>query len=584
MIASDHGGPRRAITVAAVLSQTRGACLALALLAGLPNAVGAAAIEVIGVTSGPLSNTGTLDYILLDTDGATNATVTGDVVNEAAGTIDGTDVNAGVGIYNGSTVTGALRNRGSIGAADLANYAIEIRDSAINGGVHNDAGAELGSAATALLIDAFSGAFTGGIGNAGAILAGEAGIDFAGESLAGGITNSGSIDSGLTGMYVYIGAGSTGDGSLTGGIVNSGSIRSADNAGIRVYADALGGGVSSSGSITAANDAGISLDIGDIQDGLANAGTIASGLEGIAVQADAVAGGFTNTGAITSSAADAVRFSIGTFAGGVLNAGSLTADAGNGLSLDGGTYGDSIVNEGSIEAEAGGIAIGSDAVVTGEIRNAAGASIVAGIGIDLAGGSDTGAITNAGSIDAEVSIAVATDAVGGAIENTGALSGDLWVAGSTASGDGIDLTNSGSIDLGVPAVYDSLVSGDFTQTRSGSLAMTVLTFSDYAGLPPLTVLGSVEIAGDLLLSFDPTFGWEPFARLTLLAVGGTRSGLFDNYADNALVQGFGGRQAVYIRYTDAGDIELYTTPVPPTWLLICLGLLGWRRLQRRGFV
>jgi hypothetical protein len=586
MLASDHGGPRRAITLAAVLAQSRGACLALALLAGLPNAVGAAAIEVIGVTSGPLSNTGTLDYILLDTDGTANATVTGDVVNAATGTIDGTDFNAGVGVYNGSTITGALRNRGRIGAASLANYAIEIRDSAIDAGVYNETGAELASAAAAMLIDLSSGSFTGGIGNAGGIIAGSEGIDFAGESLSGGIANSGSIASGLTGIEVSISAGATGDGSLSGGIANSGSITSDGNAAIRVYADALTGGVSNVGAISAANDAGIDLQIGTIADGLTNAGTIASGGDGFAVQGDAVDGGFTNgaAGSITSSNADAVRLSVSAFAGGIYNAGSLAATAGNALSVNDGSYGGGVTNAGAIQAESGGIAIGSDGTVAGEIRNEAGASIGAGVGIDLAGGSEAAGIVNAGGITAQVSLSVPTDAVSGAVVNTGTMTGDLWLAGSNAAGDGIDLTNSGSIDLGVPAVYDSLVSGDFTQTGSGSLAMTVLTFSDYAGLPPLTVLGSVEIAGDLLLSFDPTFGWEPFARLTLIAVGGTRSGLFDNYADNALVQGFGGRQAVYIRYTDGGDIELYTTPVPPTWLLIGLGLLGWRRLQRRGFV
>lgn len=177
-----------------------------------------------------------------------------------------------------------------------------------------------------------------------------------------------------------------------------------------------------------------------------------------------------------------------------------------------------------------------------------------------------------------MSIAVATDAVGGDITNTGGLRGDLWIAGSNAAGDGIGLTNRGSIDLGVPAVYSSLISGDFTQTAAGSLAMTILSFGDYAGLPPLTILGSVDIAGDLLLDFDPSFSFAPSERLRLIAVGGTRSGLFGNYADGALIQSFGGGQGVYIHYAEDG-IELYTTPLPPPWLLIGLGLLWW---QARG--
>ena len=131
------------------------------------------------------------------------------------------------------------------------------------------------------------------------------------------------------------------------------------------------------------------------------------------------------------------------------------------------------------------------------------------------------------------------------------------------------------------ALYPSLISGDFMQTGSGSLAFTRLSFTDYAGLPPLTILGSVDVAGDLLLGFDEGFSYAPFARLTLIGVGGARTGLFDNYAGNALVKRFDSRRAVYIDYTEDGDIALYTTPLPPTWLLFGLGLLGWYEVARR---
>jgi hypothetical protein len=579
--------------------------LALALGSGLSASVGAASIEIIGGTFGPPgpSNAAAIDYVLIDD----AASVDGDVTNDTTGTVSGDDDHSGIGVYNGSTINGAVTNQGAIGASDLANYAIEIRDSTITGGVSNSG--SLASADTAILIDVlFSGGLSGGIGNAGTVSAGGAGIDFQGESLAGGIANSGTISSTLTGISAYLYAGTPDGGTLGEGIVNAGTIGSQDNAGIRVYAGTLTGGVANTdtGRINAPNDDGLFLDIETIEGGVSNAGAIESGGVGVNVRAQSLDGGVTNSGTVTSSDGDGIVLSLAAASGGVLNAGTIVANGGHGMSLSVADLGDGITNTGLIQSIASGIALDSGSAVTGDIHNASDGAIRASVGIDLvdsrisggianageimagsgiaiSGGTEvSGDLTNDGTIDADVSIAVSSDSISGDVTNTGTLIGDLSLAGTNASGDGIDLVNSGAIDLDLPSLGLSLVSGDYTQTGAGSLAITLLPFADYVGFAPLTILGDMDIAGDLLLGFDAAFSFVPFERLTLIDLGGVRTGLFDNYDDNALVMGFGGRRGLYIDYTDAGSIDLYTTPLPATWLLIGLGLLGWHALARRG--
>ncbi|WP_296922895.1 hypothetical protein [Thiohalocapsa sp.] len=557
---------------------------------GLAETAGADAIELIDETVGTQTNVTAIDYILMDA-----ATVDGDVTNDTGGTIAGNAAYSAIGVYDGSAVTGAIKNNvgGSIGSTDLYNYTIEIRDSSVAGGIRNDG--SLSSVDTAVVIDAGSGEFAGGIVNGGSISSGGLGVDFYGQSFSGEISNSGSIESAGAGVYVYVDGDTGYGGDFDGGIDNTGIIQSISNAGMQIYAGSLSGGVSNSGTVSAASDTGVYLEVGTLNNGLVNDGTIASGDDGIYVQGDSLDGGFSNTGSITSSDGNGVVLSIGAFSGGIDNSGTITA-AGDGLSLNVTDFGDGVVNTGAIQVQGSGILVDSGALVAGDIRNGTGGAIRgvevdidgamgyirAARGISLAAGAELdGGVINEGRIDAEVSIDVAEDAVSGAIENAGTLKGDLSIAGSNTAGDGIDLANTGSIDLGVPALYPSLISGDFMQTGSGSLAFTLLSFTDYAGLPPLTILGSVDLAGDLLLGFDEGFSYAPFARLTLIGVGGARTGLFDNYAGNALVKRFDSRRAVYIDYTEDGDIALYTTPLPPTWLLFGLGLLGWYEVARR---
>jgi len=349
------------------------------------------------------------------------------------------------------------------------------------------------------------------------------------------------------------------------------------------------------GTLSAPSDSGIYLDVGTIHDGVFNAGRIESKYSGIEVRGTSLAGGFSNSGTIASTDGDGVAFVLDSFTGDLENSGTVTADARDGLAVNVSTFDGGIVNAGIIQADEGsGILIGSGAVVTGDLRNAAGGRVGAQTGIALGGGSRLGGqLINDGTIEADVSIGVADDAVSDGIRNTGTLNGTLSIAGQNPSGGGIDLTNSGRIDLidrgidpGAATFTASLLSGDFTQTDSGSLAIAILTFGEYAGIAPLSILGDALIDGDLLLDFDADFIFEPIQRMTLIDIGGTRTGLFANLADHALVRSFGDSGAMYIDYTADGDIEIYTTPLPPTWLLIGCGLLGWRRLggDRRRLV
>ena len=579
--------------------------LALALGSGVPGAAAGAVIEIQGGVYGPPgpTNATTLDYLLIDA----AAQVEGDVTNTSTGTILGDADHDGVAVYNGSTVSGAIINQGTIGAGDLANYAIVIRDSTITGGIDNQGTAA--SADTAILVDVlWAGAFSGSITNSGTVSGGGAGIAFQGESLAGGIANSGTITSVLTGISVDIAAATADGGTLAAGLVNAGSVASQDNAGIRVYAGTLDGGLrnTASGRVSAPSDHGIYLDVGAIGGGLSNAGLIESGGTGLEVRGETLDGGVANTGTLTSTGGDGIVLSLAAASGAVVNAGSIVADGGDGLRLSVASAADGVTNTGSIQAIAGGVVVDSGSALEGDIHNAAGAEIRAGVGIDLIESSVGGTLTNAGKItagsgiaisagaevagglrndgiiDADVSIAVSADSVSGTVVNTGALIGALSLAGTDASGDGIDLLNSGTIDLGMASLGPSLISGDYTQTAGGSLALTLLSFADYAGDAPLSILGDMDIAGELLLGLDSGFSFVAFERLTLIGVGATRTGFFANYADDALVMGFGARGGLYIDYTDAG-IDLYTTPLPATWLLIGIGLIAWRgRAARRG--
>ena len=118
-------------------------------------------------SSGNISNSGTVDCVVIKD----HAVVNGDVTNEQGGTIGatGSPEQAGIAVHD-ATINGAIVNRGVI---STAGPAISITGkSAVTGGVRNDGDARVD---------------TGGAGG------NAQGISVSGATMTGGITNTGTI-------------------------------------------------------------------------------------------------------------------------------------------------------------------------------------------------------------------------------------------------------------------------------------------------------------------------------------------------------------------------------------------------------
>jgi hypothetical protein len=463
-------------------------------------------------------------------------------------------------------------------------------------------------------------------------------IGTATDAASGNLVNAGTIrtgsDSGSVGDGIVI----TDTSIVYGDIVNSaGGLIDATNAGGDDGIDLLDksvvhGSIENAGTIRTSRSTGDAINVSGgarVHGGIENTatGVIESGDEGIQVlgteignTTNAASGNIVNAGRIEVasdgvliSAGGTVRGDIRNAAGGLID--SATRGGDDAIDLRNSTLGGRIENAGSIDAAGDGIVLYGSTTVAGEIRNTAtgvidaaedGIDIEAGttasgglrndgtltaaasaIAVDGAVGAATGTgigIHNTGSLQGDgAAISVATGAsVAGGITNSGSISGSLMLFGSDGSGGGIDVTNTGSIDLGTS---QSHISGGFSQPGS-VLAITLLSFGDYTAAP-LTILGDAAIAGELLLGFDPGFVFSPQSRFTLIDILGGRTGSFVNYGDDALVASFAGGD-LFLDYLDGGDVELYTAaraavPAPGSLALVGLGLLGWR-LGRRGGV
>ncbi|WP_295881306.1 hypothetical protein [uncultured Thiohalocapsa sp.] len=348
----------------------------------------------------------------------------------------------------------------------------------------------------------------------------------------GSINNAGSITATDSGIGASTGA-------TVGDISNSGSISA--GLGIGLFAATANGNITNSGSIegffVGISAAGSSTIDGAIQN---QAGGTVSGsfFSGIQVSGGSVSNGISNAGSITGF--DAISIFSAEINGGITNTGSI----------QGGYITDRIIG--------GGLGVYSSAVITGGITN-------------------SGSIEGDNRVSEDGSIFISSPAqVTGGISNTGSLTGLLQIFGSDGAGGGIDVTNSGDIDL---LDSESNISGDFTQTGTGTLAITLLAFGDYTAAP-LGIVGDASIDGDLLLDLDPGFAFSALDRLTLIGAGGTRTGTFSNYADGDLVYAFDSRRRMYLDYT-ADGVDLYTTPIPGTPLLIGLGLFAWAGARAR---
>jgi hypothetical protein len=387
------------------------------------------------------------------------------------------------------------------------------------------------------------------------------------DSTAAAVINDADGTIGARRWLIYVAGGE-----IAGDLTNAGSMTVSTFDGI-----AARGGAHVKGSI--ANQSGGLIDVGD--DGMEILGAT------IGTSTAAATGNLVNAGTIRTarSTGDAINVSCGARAyRGIENtATGVIESEDEGIQVLGAEIGNTadaasgnIVNAGRIEVASDGILVTETSTVRGDIRNSAGGLIDSATrgGDDamadtatVGAAADTGiGIHNTGSLRGDgAAISVAGGAaVAGGITNSGNISGSLMLFGTDGSGGGIDVTNSGSIDLGTGTSH---ISGSFSQPGS-ALAIALLSFGDYAA-PPLTILGDAAIAGELLLGFDPGFVFSPLARFTLIDIGGTRTGMFGNYGDDALVASFAGGD-LYLDYLDGGDVELYTTkrdavPAPAAW-------------------
>ncbi len=355
----------------------------------------------------------------------------------------------------------------------------------------------------------------------------------AASHITGEVSNHGAISGQSNGIFIAA------DSRVDQGVVNSGLINAGSN-GINLANRAvITGGISNAGGGVIQAHTGIHLTEDNIvHGGISNAGTL-DVYSGIEVIRSTVDGNITNQlgGEINASNVGILASSGAIVAGDIVNAGTI--------SVTGASYSD-------------GISIGSSSFVTGGIIN-------------------SGVLTTTG--DGRAIFVGGGSTVTGGITNSGVLGGGLSIMS-----DATDLTNSGAIDI---RDLSFTLSGDFTQT-AGSLAFTLQTLTSYTGVP-FDIWGDALLSGgDLVFNLDAGFVFENNQRITLFDIGGSRSGMFSNYGDDALVASFGGA-GLFIDYTDEGNIELYSAdlasgsvPAPMPAALMGLGMLGWRWSSRKG--
>ena len=271
-----------------------------------------------------------------------SGSATGDINNQGTIADTGTSaVQAGVSIGAFATLTGAIRNSGTIQAISAPGGALTTATGihinvagTVTGAITNTglitATAHTATAGAAIGIHQSATFFGGGISNSGTIQATNAlvaiGIDVArsvfGEtsSFGGGISNSGllSVSGKNTGVGIF-----TEVSNYSGGVSNSGTITAAASGfaadGILVEGSTFTGGISNSGVLTINNSGVTGLHHGSgifvafeasFSGGIANSGTInvtLAGGEGVGIAVNNVshfAGDITNSGPITVTGAN----------------------------------------------------------------------------------------------------------------------------------------------------------------------------------------------------------------------------------------------------------------------------------------
>jgi uncharacterized protein with beta-barrel porin domain len=458
-------------------------------------------------------------------------TMSGELINEADGTITGGDV--AVLIANSFTSwTGGIENRGLI-AGDEAGIQIGSLSSygvVFAGGIVNAAGAEITSEdgpSVAIGGESFSGGFfNGGLitqTGSGWLYEG-VGVVFASRTVAGGLTNDvGGVIEGTLGPAVLVTSRTT---VFDGGIVNRGTLDGATD-GALIEADSFLGGVANAaaGEILGGTGAGLSI----------------AGLS--------FAGGVQNAGLIEGSIG--VVFAANEIEGGLLNdvSGSIVGRDGAAVQVSGGAFSDGIVNRGSIDGASDGVVVGAGSFAGG-IANASGATINgdsgAAVRVTSATATFAGGLANEGSIEGSTKgVAIESGSFAGDVVNHGGIEGgEIAFFMNTSLFDGA-FTNSGDIAGGASGVslVLSQATGGFTNSGSISGETGTGVFIDVG------TWGSAEAPADIVnASGGSILGGETGFWLSALNV-------FGNFINDGAISGGGSDTGIYIAAVNyVGDV------------------------------
>ncbi|HLH86926.1 MAG TPA: autotransporter domain-containing protein [Xanthobacteraceae bacterium] len=527
---------------------------ALLVGGGAPALAGTCGINDVGISTGPVPNSGAINCINIQ-----SSTVTGDVTNTATGTINaGAAFPTNIGItINNSTINGAIINAGSIaapGSAGVAGVGIEVTNALVTGGITNSSAL---SAKSAGIVVGNLTTFGGGLTNNGTIQSGEGiGIEFV-STFAGDVSNNGTIA--VHGTGLLIGAVST----FTGSVANTGTISA--GAGIGIVVEGLsaftgnisnastgtiaahgtgifvgtvtsfGGGVTNAGSITSHSGDGIFVvGVSTFGGNISNAGTISAPGTGGQATGISVIGittflnGITNTGSITANANGISVRTMSFFAGNVSNNGTISAHSTGFILGNISTFGGSVTNAGTISSSARvGMFIGAMSTFAGSISN--GGTITAhsqGVEVVLIS-TFAGGITNTGSVSSATSLGIGVGSIstfGGNVSSNGTITGQNGIIVDNVAAFGGGVINTGKIIatsaggiviVGISTFAGSIINGGtISAVGTGIGVGSVATFGG-----GISNTGTISAAAGIVLVSQPSV--SVFDSGTIIGTGGT---------------------------------------------------------------
>ncbi len=497
-------------------------------------------IDVSGVTTGSVQNTGVIDI-------ANSALTIGTSVGILANQVDGTLSNSGTITLRGDNVSraeaigiavdivnGTASNSGSIGIDVSSSGGQAIADgislTTINGMVDNSGPINVSATgATIAGADGFGiGDLVGILNNVGAInVSATAGNNANGDAieitnLSGRLTNAGPLTVAMT-------AGNTGGAfldvvqvsNLTGSLTNTGFL----------VGRARGGSVIADGFDIGGVAAGASFDNSGIVIVQARATTSTASADGL--EFGDVLGSVSNSGpvnaiaeGVTSATARGIR--AGNLTGTLLNSANILADAvaSNGSAKAFGIQVDEVRNQLTNDGELVALANGS--------RN--GAAI--GISTDFVQGTlaNNGAITAIGLGSSANATGIETGNVDGSLINANTITLEAVATSSSALVTGIDsgrlngtLQNSGNISVLADAVSHASAYGidvgeiGGTLSNSGSITIQVDNGSsiEAIGIRSSTVQGTFSNTGNITVASQGSSGSAEGLRASSIAANGT---------------------------------------------------------------